>query len=139
MNAREYLEQVQNLNRKIENKIAEEYRLRMLATSISTFSTGERVQTSGTKDRIGDAVSKIADLQQEIAEDISNMASVQQEVSNTINSLSNSMYSQLLHKKYVEFKNLVVISDEMGYSLQHIRSSHIKAIEEIRKIKHFER
>lgn len=39
MNTRQYLEQVQDSDRKIQNKIQEEYRLRLLATSISSFSS----------------------------------------------------------------------------------------------------
>ena len=44
MNTRQYLEQVQDSDRKIQNKIQEEYRLRLLATSISSFSNGDKVQ-----------------------------------------------------------------------------------------------
>ena len=98
MTTREYLEQVRDYKRKIENKISEEYQLRMLSTSLSSFSMGEKVQTSGTKDHVGDTIVKIADLQQEIAKDISEMSDIQQEVSSTINSLDNSLYSQLLKK-----------------------------------------
>lgn len=139
MTTREYLEQVRDYKRKIENKISEEYQLRMLATSLSSFSMGEKVQTSGAKDHVGDTIVKIADLQQEIAKDISEMSDIQQEVSSTINSLDNSLYSQLLHKKYVEYKSLVTVADEMGYSIQHIRSCHLKAIEAVRKAKGFKR
>ena len=96
-------------------------------------------KTSGTKDHVGDTIVKIADLQQEIAKDISEMSDIQQEVSSTINSLDNSLYSQLLHKKYVEYKSLVTVADEMGYSIQHIRSCHLKAIESVRKVKGFKR
>lgn len=59
MNTRQYLEQVQDSDRKIQNKIQEEYRLRLLATSISSFSNGDKVQTSGGKDRVGDAVTEL--------------------------------------------------------------------------------
>ena len=46
MNTRQYLEQVQDSDRKIQNKIQEEYRLRLLATSISSFSNGELSEDS---------------------------------------------------------------------------------------------
>ena len=63
---------------------------------------------------------------------------MQMKVSGDINDMENSMYSSLLHKRYIEFKNLVTVADEMGYSVQHIRSCHGKAIEALRKQKHFE-
>lgn len=137
MNTRQYLEQVQDSDRKIQNKIQEEYRLRLLATSISSFSSGDKVQTSGGKDRVGDAVTRIVELQQEIASDVKGLAELQMKVSGDINDMENSMYSSLLHKRYIEFKNLVTVADEMGYSVQHIRSCHGKAIEALRKQKHF--
>lgn len=120
MNTRQYLEQVQDSDRKIQNKIQEEYRLRLLATSISSFSNGDKVQTSGGKDRVGDAVTRIVELQQEIASDVKELAELQMKVSGDINDMENSMYSSLLHKRYIEFKNLVTVADEMGYSVQHI-------------------
>lgn len=138
MNTRQYLEQVQDSDRKIQNKIQEEYRLRLLATSISSFSNGDKVQTSGGKDRVGDAVTVIVELRQEIASDVKELAELQMKVSGDINDMENSMYSSLLHKRYIEFKNLVTVADEMGYSVQHIRSCHGKAIEALRKQKHFE-
>ena len=106
MNTRQYLEQVQDSDRKIQNKIQEEYRLRLLATSISSFSNGDKVQTSGGKDRVGDAVTRIVELQQEIASDVKELAELQMKVSGDINDMENSMYSSLLHKRYIEFKNL---------------------------------
>lgn len=128
MNTRQYLEQVQDSERRIQNKIQEEYRLRLLATSISSFSNGDKVQTSGGKDRVGDAVTRIVELQQEIASDVKGLAELQMKVSGDINDMENSMYSSLLHKRYIEFKNLVTVADEMGYSVQHIRSCHCHAI-----------
>ena len=35
-------------------------------------------------------------------------------------------------------KQIQEVADEMGYSVQHIRSCHGKAIEALRKQKHFE-
>lgn len=138
MDTRKYLEQVQDCDRKIQNKIAEEQRLRALAMSISSFSMGDKVQTTPGTDRIGNAVSEILDIQQEIAKDVEEMAKIQHEVAMAIDSMDSSLYSTLLHKRYIEYKSLVTVANEMGYSVQHIRSCHLKAIEAMKKIKHFE-
>ena len=41
--------------------------------------------------------------------------------------------------RHVEYKSLVRIADEMGYSEIHIKKKHLKALAEVKKIKGFER
>lgn len=77
------------------------------------------MQTSGGKDRVGDAVTRIVELQQEIASDVKELAELQMKVSGDINDMENSMYSSLLHKRYIEFKNLVTVAErwDIPYSI----------------------
>lgn len=60
MKAKEYLLQFGRYEDRIQRKLVEVYRNRVLATNISV-AFGERVQTSGTGDRISGLIASIVD------------------------------------------------------------------------------
>ena len=55
-----------------------------------------------------------------------------------IETTENLNHYDLLFKRYVEYKTLRMIQNEMGYSLQHVKRMHKEALDEIKKIKGFE-
>lgn len=138
MNTREYLNQIQRYDRVIHNKYIEIEQLKAHATGLSSFSYGERVQTSGNKDKTGDLVVEIVDLQKEIRNITDEYLKKRTEVIRTIDSVENPVLYDILFKKYVEGKTLYAISDELGYAYQWVRQLHIDAISVIRQLKKFE-
>lgn len=138
MTAKQYLSQIEILDKRIQNKLSEEYQLRSLATNISVSNNSERVQTSGSGDRVGNIVAKIVDVQSEIDQIVDDYLKQKADVIHTIESVSVPNFYQLLFKKYVEYKSLNDISEEMGYSLQHVKRLHSQALNEVKKIKGFE-
>lgn len=137
MTAKQYLSQIEILDKKIQNKLSEEYQLKTLATNITISNTSDRVQTSGDKDRVGSIVAKLMDTQKETARLINDFIDKRDEIIKTIESASSVGKYDLLFKRYVQYKSLSDISDEMGYSLQHIKRLHGQALEEVKKIKGF--
>lgn len=138
MNTREYLNQIQRYDRVIRNKYVELEQLESHATGLISFSYGDRVQTSGSQDKIGDLVAKIVDLQSEIADDTNEYLEKKTQVIKTIDSVKNSVLYDILFKKYVEGKTLDIIADEIGYSYQRIKELHLSAIATVKKIKGFD-
>lgn len=135
---KKYLSQVYNLNCRIENKKSERDQLRELAMSVSSFSNRERVQTSGSQDKMGDTVAKILDLETEITASIVEYLGKKEEVIRTIESVENINMYNLLYKRYVDGKTLTTIADEMGFSEDYIKHLHGDALRVVKKIKHFE-
>lgn len=135
MTAKQYLSQIEVLDKRIQNKLSEEYQLRSLATSISVSNNSERVQTSGSGDRIGNIVAKIVDVQKEIESLVDVYLKQRSDIIHTIEKIDALNCYELLFKKYVEYKTLNDISDEMGYSVQHVKRLHGQALDEVRKIK----
>lgn len=135
---KKYLSQVYNLNCRIENKKSERDQLRELAMSVSSFSNRERVQTSGSQDKMGDTVAKILDLETEITASIVEYLGKKEEVIRTIESVENTNMYNLLYKRYVDGKTLTTIADEMGFSEDYIKHLHGDALRVVKKIKHFE-
>lgn len=133
-----YLSQVYALNCRIENKKSERDQLRELATSVSSFTNTERVQTSSNQDKMGDTVAKIVDLETEITATIVEYLSKKEEVIKTIESVENINMYNLLYKRYVEGKPLTSIAEEMGFSEDYVKHLHGDALNIVKKIKHFE-
>ena len=133
-----YLSQVYALNCRIENKKSERDQLRELAMSVSSFSNTERVQTSGSQDKMGDTVAKIVDLETEITATIVEYLGKKEEVIKTIESVENINMYNLLYKRYVEGKPLTSIAEEMGFSEDYVKHLHGDALNIVKKIKHFE-
>nr|DAO38169.1 MAG TPA: Protein of unknown function (DUF1492) [Bacteriophage sp.] len=138
MNTREYLNQIQRYDRAIHNKYIEIEQLKTHATGLSSFSYGERVQTSGNKDRTGDLIAEIVDLQREIQDITDEYLKKKTEVIRTIDSVRNPLQYDVLFKRYIEGKSLDIIADEVGYSYQRTKELHLCAIETVRRIKGFE-
>ena len=47
-----------------------------------------------------------------------------------IQKLHKKHYPEILYKRYIQYKSLLCISDEMGYSYQYIKELHGKALRE---------
>ena len=99
--AQEYLEQVDKLNAMIENKMAEVKQWRDIALGITSNSEGERVQSSGSKQKMSDAIDRVIDLQAEINALIDRLIDLKQEIIKTIELLNATEYD-VLHKRYIQ-------------------------------------
>lgn len=99
--AQEYLEQVDKLNAMIENKTAEVTQWQGVAVGITSNSEGERVQTSGSKQKMADAIGRVVDLQEEINALIDGLIDLKQEIIRTIELLNATEYD-VLHKRYIQ-------------------------------------
>ena len=61
-----------------------------------------------------------------------------QEIIRTIEEVEDPILYAILFKRYVEYKTLLSIADELGYSEVTIKRLHLKALKEIKNIKGFE-
>lgn len=105
MKAKYYLWQIRKLDRMIENKLEEIAFNKSLAESIVMSNDEERVQASGTKDRMADIVCKYLTLEAEINDAIDEMIDTRREIISTIEKLNTDEYD-LLYKMYVGKRNV---------------------------------
>lgn len=130
MTAKEYLQQLESLNIKINNKQKELDDLRLIAQSTGGFDySAEKVQTSPTGDTLEKKVVKCVYLEQEINDEIDQYVNLKHKIINQIHALTNPAYIQLLFMRYVEFKKLEQISVELNYSYNRIRHLHGYALQ----------
>lgn len=138
MDIKEYLNQIQRYEKVINNKLEEIEHLKSLATSISASAYGiERVQTSGSQDKIGDTIAKLVDAQRELADNVVELMDKKQKLIDIIESVKNPQYYDFLYKRYVEGKKLTVIADEMKYNEEYIKQFHGKAVNYVKEMLNF--
>lgn len=103
MNAEAFLEQIMKLDRMIENKQNERERWLMLAyntTAGAAPETGVRVQTSGNKQLMADAINSSVDIEREISATIGKLYEARKQIIGVIEQLPVDEYD-VLHKLYV--------------------------------------
>ncbi len=138
MTTRQYLSQIEKYDNLIHNKIIEEEQLNILSMSVKSIPIGEKVQTSSKQDPMGDMVAKIIDLREEISKMATDFLEQKQEIIRTIEAVEDPILYDVLFKRYVEYKTLLNIADELGYSEVTIKRLHLKAVKAIKNIKGFE-
>lgn len=136
MKAKEYLQQIEILQDKIEQKKQRAKEYRELALTIGGFDySKERVQTSSLGGQIEDPVLRYIALEQEITEDVYMLQLKKDKITSEIHNLNNSDNIKLLFKRYVECKKLGQIADEMNFSYDRIKHMHGSALAEFEKVK----
>lgn len=134
MTIKEYLYQLKDIDDLINSNIEEVDKLRTLATNI-TVTYSDEPHGSGTSDKVGNTVVKIADLQNEINDLIDELVEIKAESSKIINQIKDLRLRTVLIKYYVQNKTFEQVAVEMGKSYQWICELHGRALLEIEKIK----
>ena len=136
MTAKEYLQQIKELNDVITNKKVELYQLECLATSTTAPTDREAVQTSNISDKVGSCATKIVQLEEEIEQAISVYLAARSErlaVIEKVRLLNHNRYS-VLFKCYVEYKQLTDVAKEMCLSYAYVLEIHHKALQNVAEI-----
>ena len=134
MDTKTYLQQIERLDRKIQNKFSEIAQLKTMATSITVAQKDVNVQTSSDKDRTGSAVAKIVDLETEANEMICEFIEKRDVIIQQIEKIQDTKMYDILINRYVLKKDLVRISVEMGYSFKQVCRIHGNALKEFEKM-----
>lgn len=133
MRAKDYLLQIRKIDRMITNKIAEVEHWKAVALSTGTFSEGDRVQSSGSKQKTEDAVVRYVSIEKEIDQEIDRLIDTKREITATIEQLDHDEYD-LLHRIYIQQKNLQEAAAGMGKSYSWARGTHGTALYNLQRI-----
>lgn len=129
MRAKEYLQKIEKLDRMIENKMAEKAKWEAIANGITPQTGGERVQTSGSQQRMADAIEKYIDFEKEIKEKIEERKAI----ISVIEQLDAVEYD-ILHKIYVLHFELADVAEDRGRSYSWITTMHGVALAKVQTI-----
>ena len=138
MTAKEYLWQYQDLLRDIKNLEMKAAQTEALATSGGAFVSfvqtedGEaimdRVQTSGTSDRVAEIAVAVADMRAEITRKTACAIVKLGEITRTIDMVRDARLRELLYRRYIDGQKFERISTEMHYTFRWLMVLNKKAL-----------
>ena len=129
MDARVYLESYETISYKIKNKESEVVRWKSVAQGSTGASDGERVQSSGSKQRMQNAVVAYSDLEQEIEL----LKRERQSIIDNIEKLKGRQYD-LVYKHYVLGMMIKTIASQCGMSESWGTTTHSRALQSMQRI-----
>ena len=119
---------------KMECKLAERQQWHDLSLSITGQMGGERVQSSGDKDKMAKARDKCVDMEGEILDQVYQLASKQKEVARVLDQLTSPIHYKLLHMKYLQLIELDEIADKCRMEYTNVTTTHGRALKQIEKL-----
>lgn len=134
MTAKEYLRQIAVLDAKINRRQKEVEELKTLATHITTTAEGDRVQSSGSMDRMAGIVARWVDLEEEIGQMIDHLVDVKHRIIGEIHQLTDDRYIRILEMRYVDRETFEQIAVTMHIDIRHIFRLHGYALQEFTKV-----
>lgn len=134
MTTKQYLGQIERLNRMIENKMVESKQIRNMVCNISVPLDKERVQTSSNYDKLGDGVSKLVDIEKETDELVDKYVNTRRKIISQIDKMENRDFYLVLTYKFVqslEFKDIFL---KMGIAERTMYSIYGQALKEFESL-----
>lgn len=129
----EYLLQLKKLDKLIENKMRECEQWKAIAMRTSSFSEGDRVQSSGSQQKMADAIDKYLDIEAEINRCIDELYDKRMEIISMIEQLNATEYD-VLHKMYVQNLDYYAVAEACGQSYSWATTVHGRALQHLQKI-----
>ncbi len=129
MNVKEYLEQLVKLDTIIINKMVEKLNWIDVAQGITAQFGGERVQSSGSQQKMADAIDIAADIQLEI----DGLKAQKKEIDRTIQQLNATEYD-VIHKRYIQNMEFEDIGASKKQSKSWATTVHGRALKNLQRI-----
>ena len=134
MVTKQYLSQIERLDKMIQNKLSEIYQLKTMACSVTVSNEKERIQTSSDKDRLGSTVAKIVDLEKETDRLVDSFIDKRNHIISQIDGLDNVDYYNVLSMRYVGRDTYEEISNKTNWSIRKVFSIHGEALKEFERL-----
>ncbi|MHC1696441.1 MAG: hypothetical protein AB9835_14480 [Eubacteriales bacterium] len=135
MTTKEYLQQPYQLDKAINAKLAHYEQIQSMLTKITTTLTG-MPSGGSTSDKIGDGVSKLVDLSNDINKDVDRYADIKRDVTSTIQKIGNAELRAVLEYRHLAFKSWEQIAVNMNYSYRTVLYIHSRALQAVDNFAH---
>lgn len=135
MEAKEFLNQVKKLDLQIKNKLIEKQQWKDIALGITANMDGERVQSTGAKSKMANAIERCVDMEAEIDALVDKLVDTKKEVIQTIEQLDSPTEYNLLHLRYIQYIQLKDIADKWGMEYTNVTTIHGRALKNVQAIR----
>ena len=129
--AKDFLKQVQLYDMHINEKLEEMEHLKALTLKITATWKQDTVSGSGNQDKLGDAVAKIIDLENEINQAIDNYVDKKKVVNAVIEQIQDPDQVAVLYKRYFQYESLEQIACELHCTYRNVCYIHGKALQAV--------
>ena len=139
--AKEYLNQIRDLDAKIKQRQQDVEELRTAAMSSGSLQLdANRIRTdSPDPDPLASKVGRYVDIEKEIGEMLLELTELKHTIIGQIQMLGDQKYTDVLWKRYVELESFAQIASEMGYNVRHVTRIHGRALQMFNDYFDFER
>ena len=134
LDAKEFLNQVKKLDLQIKNKLIEKQQWKDIALGITSNMDGERVQSSGKKSKMAEAIDRCVDMEADIDRLVDKLIDTKKEVIEVIEQLDSPTQYDVLHMIYIQGKSLQEVADSYGMSYDWAATTHGRALKNVRII-----
>ena len=124
MNAKEFLGKAGRLEREISSMKEQLLQYRALAEKVTVAYGNEAVSHSRNIHSQEDVALRIIALEEEINNSTAMLNSVRIEIANLLGEIPDSRIRNVLWKKYIEYKSIVMIAKETAYSIRWTKTLH---------------
>lgn len=133
MKVKEYLLRVKKIDNMIDRKLSEIDSVKSNAMSISCPIKDVNVQTSSSQDKLGDAVARYIELEEEVDYLTDKLCDLKEEIKNVLNHMSNEEYKIMLYEIYIQYHSVYELSKRNNKEYRSYKRMHIRALEEFEK------
>lgn len=130
MTAKEYLQQIYHLDRRIKRLQSrrEEIRADLYSVKSTTDYNADRVQTSVAGDSMLRLIAKVDSIERDIVKELDQLISMKTRISKEIEQVQDTTAKDILYQRYVSFLSFEQIAVNLGYSRRHIDRLHGRAL-----------
>ena len=128
MNAKEYLEQLGRIKRQIAVKQREAAMWREIANSLGDRNDGDRVQSSGSQDKMADAIANAVDYEKDARMLTCYLVDLQHRIIGMIDGMETLDHSMVLKEYYVHGLSIVDIANEWCMSCRNVKRKKSDAL-----------
>ena len=132
--AKSYLLQVERLDSRIDNKLIERQQWRDIALGITSNIGGERVQSSGSQQKMSEAIEKCLDMEKEINSLIDELIETKKKVIDTIEKIYSPTEYKILHMRYIQHISLKEIAIKLNREYSWVTTTHGRALKSVQNI-----
>ena len=134
MDVKKYLRQVELLDKKIKNKMVERQQWEDMAIGLSVGMGGDRVQSTGKKEKMAKSVERCVDIESEVERLVDEYVKAKQEVIATIEKLESPTEYNILHMRYIQFIQLKEIADKYNRDYTWVTTTHGRALKNVKDL-----
>ena len=132
--AKTLLRSIEKLDVLIRNKLIEKQQWKDVALGITASMEGERVQSSGSPSKMADAVIKCIAVEDEINSLIDSFIDTKRRVIEIIEQVESPIEYDILHQRYIQFRDLQEIADYYGKEYGWATTTHGRALKSVQEI-----